>query len=295
MKFVRKTFPGFSQKINFGNKLILIYLYSKFCGCVLCDKCSNLRRSLNENKVCICLVCENKFINYQMHNEFKEKIINKEFEIKEYNQKLEKVSLIHSEQIDEIAKLNELINKTKKESEIKKDNMTNETENLKKRASDVCDLSETTSTKINEAIGILKGLDEKKKIKEKEFRKIQNDREDITNEYQNRQNYLNDTHNKINQISMSIHNAESSSKIETGNKKLDSLLKEKKKTQSIANSKFEQNQNFKESTIIINPSKIIKEVYQEPLLSKTKSNNQTNKNIFRRFILYMGSQIFLKD
>ena len=47
-----------------------------------------------------------------------------------------------------------------------------------------------------------------------------------------------------------------------------------------------------ETTIIINPSKVIKEIYKEPLLGGT---NTIENNAFKRFVLYMGKKIFINE
>jgi len=221
--------------------------FSKFCGCILCDSCSNLKRKLPKaDFICtICQICENKFLNFQLHQEFTEKLSRKELEISETNQKLEKFTILYSEQLDEIRKLNELKAKKKKENELKEEMLITETNNLIIRKQEICDLNENMNIKINESIGNLKFLDEKKNNKEIELKKIQKDREDITYEYESRQNYLQEILSKINSLSMSLKNQNQktekntnrnmiSSKIQnisTGNKKLDILIKEKQKLQ----------------------------------------------------------------
>ena len=106
--------------------------FSKFCGCILCDSCSNLKRKLPKAEfICtICQFCENKFLNFQLHQEFTEKLSRKELEISETNQKLEKFTLLYSEQLDEIRKLNESKARKKKENEIKEEMLITETNNL---------------------------------------------------------------------------------------------------------------------------------------------------------------------
>jgi hypothetical protein len=252
-------------------------------------------------------------VNFQLHEEFKEGLIRKEFEITEFNQKLEKLSLDYSEQLDEINKNNEIIFKKKRENETKEEMLTNETSNLKKRTEGVSDCSEKTTLKINESINYLKTLDEKKKNLEKDFTNIQKEREDITYEFEKKQNYLSEVLSKINQISISIKNYQNQQKqekintdnrrsTETGNKQLDMLLKEKMKIQRNEENLNTKNYTYDETTIIINPSKIFKEVNREPLLDRTNisrnsiSSSQSEKNsLFKRFVMYMGSKIFIKE
>jgi hypothetical protein len=52
-----------------------------------------------------------------LHQEFKDKLLTKELEISEFTQKLEKLSLIYSEKLDDINKENEIIFKKKRENE----------------------------------------------------------------------------------------------------------------------------------------------------------------------------------
>jgi hypothetical protein len=211
--------------------------FCKFCGCVLCDKCSNLKRKIpnshRNDPSMICLTCENKFLNYELHQNFKEKLMDKEFDICEYNQKLEKLSLIYSGQLDDINKQNEINTKKKRENETKQEILTNETENLTKRTIEMSENSEKLTSKINESINLLKTLDEKKKKLDSDYQNIQKDRESITYEYEKRQTHLNEILDKVNQLSMSLKNHEQLrlKDKETGNKKLDKLLKEKMKSQ----------------------------------------------------------------
>jgi hypothetical protein len=271
----------------------------KFCGYILCDKCSTLKRKIpksnSEKTSIICTNCDNKFINYELHNNFKENLTQKEFEIKELNQKLEKLSLIYSDQLDTINKLNESIMKRKRENETKEDILTTEIKLLKNRTEEICVQSEKSTLKINESQNILKVLEEKKKLKDQEYNDIQKDREEITFEFERRQSYMNEVLTKINGLSISIKNhqqqnieKEKELKKETGNKHLDMLLKEKiqKQRSSISNSS-----SMNETTIIINPSKILKEVYTEPLLKK----DVKKEGNFKKFIMYLGSKILIKD
>ena len=58
----------------------------------------------------------------------------------------------------------------------------------------------------------------------------------------------------------------------------------------------EKNENassIDETSIIINPSKIIKEIYKEPLLEK--KNEEKNRNSLKNLVMYLGSKIFIKD
>jgi hypothetical protein len=58
----------------------------------------------------------------------------------------------------------------------------------------------------------------------------------------------------------------------------------------------EKNENassIDETSIIINPSKIIKEIYKEPLLEKKKE--EKNRNSLKNLVMYLGSKIFIKD
>ncbi len=48
--------------------------------------------------------------------------------------------------------------------------------------------------------------------------------------------------------------------------------------------------NEKDETIIINPSKVMKEIYSEPLVGNGKKDGA-----FKRFILYMGNKIFINE
>ncbi len=48
-----------------------------------------------------------------------------------------------------------------------------------------------------------------------------------------------------------------------------------------------------ETSIIINPSKIIKEIYKEPLLETKKDENK--KGVIKNLVMYLGSKIFIKD
>lgn len=295
----------------------------KFCGCSLCDKCSNLKRKMpksnSANLSTICLICDKKFNNFESHTDFKEKLIRKEFEISEANQKLESVSLMHSEQLDEMNKLKEQIMRKKRESETKEEMIQGEIKIVKSKADEICDQSERSSMKINEAINFLKSFDEKKKQKEKEYNTILRDREDIAYQFEQKQNYLNDILAKINQLSMTLKNHEQNieqkenemMKKQTGNKKLDNLLKEKMINQrknfdeltrismkhsvgpcsAVSNTKsFHQSRSLSE-TIIINPSKVMREIYKEPLLPKDHKKDGAVK----KFVMYMGSKIFIKD
>jgi hypothetical protein len=185
----------------------------------------------------ICFNCENKFKNYELHNEFKEKLLQKEFEISELNQKYEKSSLVYSEQLDEINRVEESIVKKKRENEAKEEMFRNEINNLRIRADEACNMSERATIKINESITFLKSLEEKKKTREKEVKDIQRDRENITYEFEKRQTTLEEVLAKINQLSISLKNLEQKNSErevinkETGNKQLDKLLKEKLKSQ----------------------------------------------------------------
>jgi hypothetical protein len=271
--------------------------FCKFCGCLLCDNCSTLKRQIPnfEKLSTICQTCENKFLNFKIHEDFKTKLTSKEFEISELNQKLERLSLTYSQSADEINKLQDSVLKKKRECETKEEILKSETENLKLRTRESVDNSEKINIKINESITTLKNLDEKKKTLEKEFNEIQRDRENITFEYEKKQSYLQDLLDKINKLSMSLKNQEDefkgkqiNSQKQTGNRQLDMLLKEKMKT---------QRQNMNETTdhsttIILNPSKVIKEVLKEPLIMK---QTQKRDSMFKRFVMYMGSKIFIKE
>ena len=72
------------------------------------------------------------------------------------------------------------------------------------------------------------------------------------------------------------------------------LLKEKMKIQRNEENLNPKNYAYDETTIIINPSKIFKEVYREPLLDRTNmsrnsiSSSQSEKNsLFKRFVMYI--------
>jgi chromosome segregation ATPase len=271
--------------------------FCKFCGCLLCDNCSQLKRQIsNLDKLStICQTCENKFVNFKIHEDFKNKLTSKEFEISELNQNLERLSLNYSQSTDEINKLNDTVIKKKRECETKEEILKSETENLKQQTRESVDNSQKINTKINESITTLKNLDEKKKTIEKEFKDIQRDRENITFEYEKKQNYLQDILDKINKLSMSLKNQEDEFKGKnfnyqkpTGNRQLDMLLKEKMKTQT-----KNLNETSNSTTIILNPSKVIKEVLKEPLISNT--NQKSRGSMFKRFVMYMGSKIFIKD
>ncbi len=213
---------------------------SKFCGNNLCDSCAKYKRKIplseNEKLSIICILCENKFININIHNKFKEDLIKKEFEISEMNQKLESSSLACSEQLDEMNKLNEKIISKKKENNFKEEVIINEIASLKIKEIEKSSNAEKTNLKINEAILLLKTLDNKKNNLEKQYANVQNEREDISIEYENRQIFFNDIYKKINELSIKIKNFEQE-KIkktrETGNAKLDFLLKEKMNIQVI--------------------------------------------------------------
>jgi hypothetical protein len=115
---------------------------------------------------------------------------------------------------------------------------------------------------------------------------------------------------KINQLSISIKNYQNQQMqdnrrltvSETGNKQLDMLLKEKMKIQRKEEDEKNfstDNKEFDETTIILNPSKVFKEIYREPLLDKSYSesekSNRSNDSRFKRFVMYMGSKIFIKE
>lgn len=58
----------------------------------------------------------------------------------------------------------------------------------------------------------------------------------------------------------------------------------------------EKNENassLDETSIIINPSKIIKEIYKEPLLEKKKE--EKNRSSLKNLVMYLGSKIFITD
>ena len=124
------------------------------------------------------------------------------------NQKLEKNSLIYSEQLDEINKLNDLTVKCEREYCRKEDAIQNEINILKSKISDISSECEKYSLKINENINYLKKLDETKVLKEKEFKDIQEDRENVALEYDKKFNIHNDLSAKINSLSISIKNFE---------------------------------------------------------------------------------------
>jgi hypothetical protein len=44
--------------------------------------------------------------------------------------------------------------------------------------------------------------------------------------------------------------------------------------------------------IIINPSKMIEEIYREPLIQKTLIDDKKKGGIFKRFVMYVGSKLF---
>lgn len=248
-----------------------------------------------------------------MHQEFKDKLLTKELEISEFTQKLEKLSLIYSEKLDDINKENEIIFKKKRENESKEEMIFIETKNLKKRTEEICDESEKYSQKINESISLLKTLDEKMKKLDKDFKNVQKDRENITYEFEKKQSYLDGILIKINQLSISIKNYQNQQiqenkriSVGTGNKQLDILLKEKMKIQRKEENEKKiilptnnKDYDYDETTIILNPSKVFKEIYREPLLEKSYSesikSNKTNDSKFKRFVMFMGSKIFIKE
>lgn len=157
-------------------------------------------------------------------------MVKKEFEISESNQKLESLSLTCSEKLDEINKLNDKIISKKKENNLKEEVILSEINSLKFRESEISSNSEKTNLKINEAILKLKTLDEKKNLLVKKLGVVQKEREDISFDFDYRQNYFNDLHKKINELSIKIKNFEQE-KItkarKTGNSKIDLLLREK--------------------------------------------------------------------
>ncbi len=57
------------------------------------------------------------------------------------------------------------------------------------------------------------------------------------------------------------------------------------------------NNNMAGSMIIMNPSKNFKEVYTQSLIEKPSEGlkDQKEGNIFKRFILYAGSKIFINN
>ena len=202
----------------------------------------NIPKSKEDKQSIICNICENKYINYELHEKFKDKLSRKEIEIHEYNQRLEKFCLIHSTQLDEINKLNESILRLKRENKNKEEVITSEIHNLKFRTEEITNQSEKLSNKISESINELKTYDEKRNSKEDKFQSVQKDRMDISNEYEKRSEYLEKILSKINHVSISIKNQEQNkleniklSRRETGNKHLDLLLREKMKSQVIIN------------------------------------------------------------
>lgn len=146
------------------------------------------------------------------------------------NQKLESLSLSCSEQLDEMNKLNDKIIAKKKENNLKEEVIQNEINSLKFREIAISSNSEKVNLKINEAINNLKILDEKKNNLEKQLANVQREREDITFDFDNRQNFFDDLNKKINEMSIKIRNFEqekAKKARETGNSKLDFLLREK--------------------------------------------------------------------
>lgn len=169
-------------------------------------------------------------MNISIHNKFKEDLVKKEFEISEMNQKLESLSLTCSEQLEEINKLNDKIISKKKEQNLKEEVLNNEITTLKYREVEIASNSEKATLKINEAITVLKNLDEKKNNLEKQLANVQKDREDITFDSDYRKIFFDDLNKKINELSIKIKNFEQEKikkTTETGNSKLDFLLKEK--------------------------------------------------------------------
>ena len=132
----------------------------------------------------------------------------KEFEIIEINQKLERNSLIYSEQLDEINKLNDMNIKNERDNHNKEEILKNEINSLKSRITEISTECEKYSLKISENINYLKKLDETKVIKETEFKGIQHDREIIALDYETKFNKYNELSSKINSLSISIKNFE---------------------------------------------------------------------------------------
>lgn len=146
------------------------------------------------------------------------------------NQKLESLSLTCSEQLDQMNKLNDKIITKKKENNLKEEIIQGEISALKFREVEISNNSEKANLRINEAINNLKILDEKKNNLEKQLANVQKEREDITFDFDNKQNFFNDLNRKINELSIKIKNFEQE-KIKkarvTGHSKLDFLLREK--------------------------------------------------------------------
>jgi chromosome segregation ATPase len=146
------------------------------------------------------------------------------------NQKLESLSLSCSEQLDQMNKLNDKIIAKKKENNFKEEVIQGEISSLKFREIERSNNSQKVNIKINEAMNNLKILDEKKNNLEKQLTNVQKDREDISFDFDNRQNFFNDLNRKINELSIKIRNFEHEKlkkARKTGNSKLDFLLREK--------------------------------------------------------------------
>jgi len=146
------------------------------------------------------------------------------------NQKLESLSLTCSEQLDEMNKLNDKIIANKKGNSLKEDVIQHEISALKFREVDISNNSQKVNLKINEAMNILKTLDEKKNNLERQLANVQREREEISFDFDNRQNFFHDLNRKISEMSIKIKNFEqekAKKARQTGNSKLDFLLREK--------------------------------------------------------------------
>jgi len=192
----------------------------------------------------ICVHCESKFTNYYIHDNFKKTINEKEFEICEHNQSLEKLALTHSQQLEEINKQKDFNINLERQNKTKEDLLNNEILILKNKIDDSSTKSEKTSTKINENINLLKILDDTREKKENEFNSIQKQRESLGLELEKKQNYFNDLNDKIHSLSISLkHHEEQINILEIKNKGI--LIKGKDKQKSNKNSPDKKSPNDK--------------------------------------------------
>lgn len=216
--------------------------HCKYCGSYLCNACSKNQR----NSKTICEICIDKFENFQIHQNFKQSLIDKELSIKEVSQKIERLSLFNSEQLEEIQKIRNSIDGEKQRFKTAIEDLNEQIGQVRRSGQESEGESSRMTEKINQKINELKQVDAEKNDLELKYNEKDKQREEL---------YCD---------------------IEKANKRLEDLTQSNQEL-SIAINNFYSKETRLNERIVIDTNCVLKEYYRMPLDLENKKRNASRK------------------
>lgn len=187
---------------SFSGSFFKKYSYCKYCGSIICPKCTLKLPSKNNKQICNC--CLKKFNMYEAQINFKSRFETVEIEIKEASQSAESVGIRLSESSHEIERIKALIEESKRSHKDELSKFESNKIQLKKQKKNCdSDCIELTS-KINALIEEFKKEDDEFHSIESNYKQILSDREDMYKEFIASQDKLNKLNRENQELSVNL-------------------------------------------------------------------------------------------